>query len=328
MPQPAQSVFPPIPDEPVQEGARWRFHRPSSEAVARWFATQPLDEEMQHDHYIGGVVLIGQNETVKHTIANGDIRERPERVFTPYMQIGTRVGYFHRLAEHRNLIPVIEPADVPRSNNPQSIYFNGNMDEGLWWHAVVDGGGQTVRYLCATWRVALYTPQSYADLINGKQPMPVRQGRGTKQVAGTPDPNGIAKAQTGAIGRALGVAGILVVGTGIATAEDMMELPGYAGAAPEAPTLPATPTVPPQIADGEQPVAQSAAEELERLRAGALALQTELQEAGRWQAVAAWYQERAKDEGWQGINTVPLEGLKSIVAYMERALAQPTEEES
>lgn len=307
------------PDEPVQEGARWRYHRPTSAAVAEWFATQPLDEGMEHQHYVGGVVLIPANEKVRYTRPDGSQLERYEQTFTPYVQIGTRVGYFRRLAEHRELIPVIEPAPVPRSTNPQSPYFNGNMEEGLWWHLVAGADGKAIRYLCATAQVGLYDKQSYAARLRREPVMPLISGRGTKQVGGGPDENMIAKAQTGAVGRALGVAGILVVGTGIATAEDMQEFVGYAGTTVQ----PSLPTVPSEIANGEPPPVDPAAQ-LDQLRSRALALQTELQERSpeAWQEFLAWWQERKRAEGWEGLESVPYEALKGVIARLERTAAE------
>lgn len=326
---PDEQVFPPPPPaEPVQEGARWRWHRPSSEQVATWFGTQHLDENMEHDHYIGGVVLIPQNEKVKYTMPDGGTTERFEQVFTPYVQIGTRVGYFHALAEKRGLIPVLEPVEVPRSKNPGSAYFNAHMDAGLWWHVVQGDENKALRYLCATWRVALYDPPSYAAMRRGDKPLPVREGRGTKQVTGGADPNAIAKAQTGAVGRALGVAGILVIGTGIATAEDMQELPGY-GATPPGPEQAQLPTVPSEIAPGAQPEPEGVdpTEQLEALRSKAMALQTKMQEdtPEAWREFVAWWQERKTEEGWQELGNVPFEGLKAVVSKMEQLHAAPAQ---
>lgn len=314
--------FPAPPDEPVQEGARWRWHRPSGEQVAAWWATQPLDDGMQHEHYIGGVVLIPQSEKVRYTMPDGGSQERYEQVFTPYVQIGTRVGYARRLAEHRGLVYHTEAADVPRSTNPQSPYFNGNMPPGLWWHIVADADGKALRYLCATTNVGLYEPQSYTAKLSGRTALPALGGQGTKQVGGGPDMNQIAKAQTGAIGRALGVAGILVIGTGIATAEDMMELPGY-GSTPVGPEQAQLPAIPTEIPTGEIPPVDPAAQ-LDQLRSRAMALQTQLQERSpdAWKEFLAWFTERRQAEGWDGLDTIPFEGLKGVVSRMERQLAE------
>jgi hypothetical protein len=326
MPQPPQSPFPPIPAESVQEGARWRHRRPSGEAVAAWFATQPLDEGMDHEDYVGGVVLIPGGEKVKYPTDKGSV-ERYEIVFVPYMQIGTRVAYFRRLAEHRGLIPWIGPAEVPRSSNPASHYFNANMPAGLWWHVVVGGGGDIVRYLCASYVVRMYREQDYGRLIAGQLPMPVLEGSGTKQVSGGVDPNGLMKAQTGAIGRALGVAGILVVGTGIATAEDMAEYSGDASSAPgpDAAQLPPT-----AVPAGRAPAPVDPAQALEALQAQAMALQVRMTEENpaAWHAFTAWWVERRDAEGWRTLRDVPAEALRGVVARMERALATTPQEEA
>jgi hypothetical protein len=320
--QQQQSPFPPIPEEPVEEGGRWRHHKPTSEAVAAWFRTQPLDEDMKHEDYVGGVVIIPQTEKVKYSRRDGQgTVERHEQIFTPYVQIGTRLGYFRRLAEQRSLIPVVEPEPVPRSENPSSIYFNGNLPDGLWWHVIATGEGRSQRFLCATYRVSMYEPQSYGARLSDRPPLPRLVGTGTKMVSerfhsGNIDVNALMKAQTGAIGRALGVAGILVIGTGIATADDMQEFVGETTAAP-------APTLPDPLPQGEAPPAE--AETLEGLRARALALQTQLQEVpeaeGReqpWTQFVAWWKERAAEEGWTNLSDVPQDALKGVIVKMER----------
>lgn len=316
----AQQHFPPIPDHPQQEGGRWRFHKPTSEMVAAWFRTQPLDEGMKHEDFVGGVVVIPQVEKVKYTRMDGQgTAERHEMMFTPYMTIGTRVAYFRRLAESRDLIVVSEAAEVPRTNNPESAYFNGNLVDGLWWH-VVRGREGPVRYLCSTWRVALYEPTTYAQYKRGQDVMPRLEATGTKQVGGFPDINMIAKAQTGSLGRALGVAGILVIGTGIASAEDMTEFVGASGGAP----VPEGATLPPsELPAGEPPPPTDPASELEVLRARAMALQTEMQERSPETArtFVSWYTERKQAEGWKELAEVPFEGMKAIVAKMEQMVA-------
>lgn len=302
--------MPEIPHTPQQEGARWRHHRPSGEAVADWFKTVPLDDDMEHERYVGGVVIIPQTEKVKYATERGTT-ERHELTFTPYMQIGTRVAYARRLAESRNLIYHPAPLPVPRSRTIDSPYFNANMPEGLWWHVIQGEDGGFVRYLCATWAVRLFDPPSYARHLRGDEAMPVIQGIGTKQVSGG-DSNALMKAETGAVGRALGVAGILVVGTGIASAEDMQEFTAQPQAAPE---LPQT-----EIAPGAQPPeASNSAERLAQLRSEAMAVQTKMQEETpeAWAQFAAWWEERRSAEGWRTLGDVPLEALSGIVERMQ-----------
>lgn len=323
MPPPARpSAFAPIPDTAVREGSRWRHHRPPATEIADWFKDQPLDEGMEHGDFLGGVLLIPQSEKVTARRADGQRDERYEDVFIPYMQTGTRIAYFRRLAEHRELIPVTSAVEVPRVKNPASAYFNGNMEDGYWWHVVMDSAGQPVRFLCCTMRVALYEPTTYSQKYRGEESSPVLEGRSTKQVAGGPDVNQLAKAQTGAVGRALGLAGILTLGTGVATAEDMLELLGPAGAAlpsPDAATLPES--VAP--AATEAPAADPA-EQHRRLREQAVELQSRMQVEAppAWTTFAAWWQERSKEEGWKQLSDVPLESLKGVVARMERELAE------
>ena len=318
MPQPVRPQLPPVPDEPQQEGSRWRWHKPSSEAVAHWFTSVPLDEGMRHEDYVGGVVIIPQTEKVKHQLQDG-MHERYEQVFTPYVQIGTRVGYSRRLAEHRGLRLRIAPEVVPRTLNPGSPYFNGNFPDGLWWHVIVGDIGAT-RYLCATYSVQMFEPQEYARRLRGELAMPVLEGSGTKQVAGGADPNGLMRAQTGAIGRALGVAGILVIGTGIATAEDMQEYIAAPTATPDQALLP-----PSEIAPGAPPAeAEDSDEALTQLRARAVALQARMQEETPLaeRAFMAWWQERRIHEGWESLGDVPLEALRGVVTRMETLHAE------
>lgn len=312
------------PEEPVQEGGRWRFHRPSGDQVANWFKTQPIDDGMHHEDYVGGVVLIEQSQKTRYTSPTGATSERSELVFVPYVQIGTRVGYFHRLAKLEGLVPVIEPVQVPKGGAPGNPYFNMAMPDGLWWHVVGTEQGN-VRYLCSTWRVALYEPTTFAAKMRGEMPLPVRAGQGTKQVTGGTDMNAIAKAETGAVGRALGVAGILVIGTGIATAEDMLELPGYgaAVASPDQAQLPTADT-PSEIVQGPPPQNLDPSAELDSLRSRAMALSTQMQEQSpeKWREFSAWYQERARTAGWGAIGDVPFEDMKAVVSRLERDLAE------
>lgn len=293
---------PPNPPQPVREGSRWRHAKPSSDEVAEWFGTVPLDAGMAHEDYIAGVVLIPAGEKVKRIRADGrGTEEVYEQTFTPYVRVDTRVAYFRRLAELRELVAVIEPIAVPRSDKP--AFENQHMPDGFWW--MVAGEQQTAqRFLCATWRVALYDADTYKEGwgTDGKRERrPVREGIGTKQVTGAPEINALAKAETGAIGRALGVAGILVVGTGIATAEDMMELREPAQAAPVLP----------------EPVEESEEHLNERL----MALQTRLRlypEA--WSEFAAWWNERSKQGGWTNPLSTPVEVRRGMASKMEGML--------
>lgn len=97
-----------------------------------------------------------------------------------------------------------------------------------------------------------------------------------------------------------------------------MELPGYGSQLPSADAA-TLPTVPSEIAPGEQPPPVDATEELDSLRSRALALQAQMQESTPegWRQFVAWWSERKKEEGWSTLEDAPLEGLKAIIAKME-----------
>lgn len=327
MPQPQQPEWklPPIPAESIREGSRWRHHRPSAEEVYAWFETQPLDADMAHADYVAGVVLIPQSAKEKYRNPYDSRQtERFEDTFTPYVQVGTRIAYFRRLAAAQGLVSVIKAARVPLIEDRASAFYNGNMERGYWWH-VIAGQGEPARFLCCTMRVAFYDKEAYlaAPLDDWGDPIvaPLLEGRSTKQVGGGADLNQLAKAQTSAIGRALGVAGILVLGTGVATAEDMLELGGAAGVVPgpETATLPGGEPLPAPQAPPADP--NEAAEQLRnRIREMQSMMMAETPDA--WKTFAAWYSERAKQEGWSGLEAVPPEGLRAVVSAMERGHAE------
>lgn len=334
-PQQQQFQLPPIPAESVREGSRWRHHRPVAEEVAAWFKGQPLDENMAHDDYVAGIVLIPQGVKTEYRDDQGRKYERYEDTFTPYVQVGTRIAYFHALARAQaNVISVIRPVKIPLIDDRSSAYYNANMEAGYWWHVI--GGENPVRYLCCTMRVAHYEREAYLTApldTNGERILPpaLLEGRSTKQVAGGPDINQLAKAQTSAIGRALGVAGILVLGTGVASAEDMMELGGAVGVLPTEgqPTLPG---LPPVAAGAPQPPPADPAAAAEQMRGRIREMQSMMQAETpkAWSTFAAWYGERAKQEGWDvsaGLSLLNSEALKVVMSKMERdhaaALANP-----
>jgi hypothetical protein len=294
--------------ESVQEGSRWRYARPSADELAKWFASQPLDEGMVHADYIGGVVLIPANEKVKRAKEDGQGTEEVwEQTYTPYTRVDTRISYFNKLARLDNLVSVVEPVDVPRSESP--AFDNRHMEKGYWW--LVMGSGLTAeRFLCCTMRVALFDKTTHfasdKELRRrGERRTPILEGRATKAVYGSPDVDAPARAQTGAIGRALGVAGILVVGSGIATAEDMQEL----GQKATGPSLP-------------EPEGETSEALNERL----LGLQGELKgHPAQLQAFTAWWQERATAAGWKGLDDAPIEVRRGMATKMQTLLQEALE---
>lgn len=293
-----------MPTAPVQEGSRWRYHRPSADEVAAWFATQKLDEGMDHADYVSGVVLIPESEKVTRQLNERGTEEVYEMVYTPYVRVDTRVKYFHKLAALRDSIAVIKPACVPEVL--EGALANGHLPDGFFWFAM-GAGDQARRFICARWMVALYDRRDYLAVDSESCSAPWLAGSGTKQAWGDPDVDALAKVETGAIGRALGVAGILVIGTGIATAEDMQEYRQNPGSA----------------ALAALPVAGAPEQTSEQLNEHLLALQGILKPyEEQWRTFAAWWGERSKAEGWTTLSDASIEVRRGMVHKMEDLIGE------
>jgi hypothetical protein len=309
---------------PRQEGSRWRYARPSGEEVATWFQGQPIDDGMQHADYVNGVVIIPNNEKVRRQRyvdgkPNGS-EDAYEMVFTPYVTINTRVRYFHNLAKKDKLIPVIEPVPAKIIDDMQSPYYNANLGDGLWWYTLRGDGGNVLRWLCSTWRVALYEPHEYNPDPEACG-VPVKQAAATKQT-GAHDGNATMRAETGAIGRALGVLGILVVGSGIATAEDIEQLEWDRPVVEQAQGLP--------VVDREGRGLDEKREAYELVGECVVLWNRLKPHKEAYREATAWYGERAKVEGWKELTDAPLDALKGIrtkiLAALDEAQGQARDE--
>lgn len=153
---------------------------------------------------------------------------------------------------------------------------------------------------------------------------PLRKGRATKQVPmlmgrSTPwaDPSSMMKAETGALGRALGFAGIFVIpGSGVATAEDMQEALSQGSTPPqEAPSQgnqgPAAPDVTPVRTGAEQ-----AQDEEGQLKARAAELWKKLGEdhPGKATEFGEWAQSR----NLRNLSEAKGAMLKGVVKKLEK----------
>jgi hypothetical protein len=363
-----QTQGPPPAMEPERQGSRWLYAPPPESDVKEWFDGQRLHDGMEHEPYYGGIVLIGAKEKINRTYSNAKgewfIREEEHTVYVPYVKVDTRVAYFWTLVDRMNLAAgvepgeerryygVIEPVPVKRVDNASSAYYNEFLPDGMFFYVGKGSDAATNRYICAQWEVAIYERQSYLRLLEAKssarqgqrvQVPAVLRGVGTKQTLmgkKYADDNAIMKAETGAIGRALGVAGILVVGTGIATAEDIQEsmaaaamptvnregqdvgaLPAIvgpaeaaAGARIEGPDAPPSAVGP--VAEDEkspQDVDADRREEATRLSA---TLKTQHPEA--WEAYLHWYRE---ERNFPSITELSGPALKGALVKLQRALA-------
>jgi hypothetical protein len=324
----------------VRQGSRWLHESPSEDEVKEWFNTVNLHSGMDHGPYMGGIVLIGATEKVKATRrkSGGDqatyVIEQEQVVFVPYVKVDTRIAYFWDYVRALNggelkgdYVGLIEPVPQRRITDRASPYYNEHLPEGFGIYPVRNSNDTVNRYLVCTSRVAIYERADYGRVIAGEKAPALLVGSGSKQVPMARqwgDDYAVMKAETGAIGRALGVAGILVVGTGVATAEDMQEAQagpvGAAGASAEGATLGAADdgaAVP--DGPGESAALPATAEETEEaLLARALELRAEMQRdfPDVWTAYVAWWNER----GYGRPEDLPGPALKGVVIKLERDL--------
>jgi hypothetical protein len=321
-----------------QEGSRWWNVRPSSEEVANWFKTVPIHEGMTHDRYVNGIVLIPQKTKTDEIVGeNPDgtpkIREGVWNLtYTPYPKVETRVQYFHDLMAKKESewMGVIEPIGGGENGLPP----------GFFVRTVTHGKDNqfSTRYLCCTAKVTVYERGDVQWVTinhrNGENEK-VRAGKtiidalpATKQVPllgyeYKPDNFALMKAETGAVGRALGMAGMLVIpGAGVATADDMNEANAMEGrAAPaergieagEEAKLPATSEVSPPPTEDEE-INQEA-----KLQAEANEALVEMKSdfPGVFQEFKAWCKAR-KIEALADITEVAV--LKGIVKKAQKDL--------
>lgn len=340
-----------------REGGRWINERPTSEEFAKWFeSSMKIDPSLKSEDYIGGIVLIpAVDEKVRYIAGFNEhsgepiISQRPELNYVPYAKVETRVAYFWDLLDaHPEWIGVVENVPAPRlpidpvqealeviveteiQRRTENYRYRlagalaqtaHQLPEGFSLASVPVGQGFT-HFLCATIRVSIFDREQYEK--NPARAVPLRTGRGTKQVPllmgrSNPwaDPNSLMKAETGALGRALGFAGIFVIpGSGVATAEDMLEAMSQGQTAAEA--APADNSGP--AAPSEAPVrsgAEQAADEERQLQTRAAGLWQQLQTESpeRAQSFGEWMRERGhKDLRVSG------PALRGVVRKLEKLI--------
>jgi hypothetical protein len=317
----------------VRAGSRWLHAQPDEDEVREWFEKQSLHDGMTHGSYLGGIVLIGATEKVKLSKRkqNGDtyVAEMERAVFVPYVKVDTRIAYFHDYVRHLSdgevgkYIGVIEPVPQKIVDEPSSAYFNAHLPEGFGIMPVRNANDSISRFLVATFRVAIIERES-------PDKPPILQGVGSKQTSlarNWADDNAVMKAETGAIGRALGVAGILVVGTGVATAEDMQEAAagpsGASASSSEGAVLPSeTPSAdagagaPAEAIESALPPSEDETDETLRERALSLQAELERDHKAEWEAYRAWWQER----GFGRLAEMGGPALRGAVVKLERDL--------
>jgi hypothetical protein len=347
----------------VQEGSRWLHAKPTGAEFAAWFNENvPVHDGLDASKYVGGVTLISATEKVKLTKfkQNGDpyTHEVEHAVFIPYAKVETRVKYFRDLMEAKadEWIGVIRPADVQRYADVEQMqrrFFNGHLPPGFFIHPQTWFASQKENvslYIGYAAEVLVYRKDDWFE--KGHDAHPVISGFGTKAVPAQknyPDDTALMKAETGAVGRALGMAGMLVIpGSGVATAEDVQEAqasetvtpqaspeatPATVAAvattthAPEAPAAAtqapaqATTTAPegqpvPQAGAGEEP-----SDEDMRQAVAAMISRLESEHPETLERFRAWYREQSQQRNMGELHTLQGPALRGIVRRLERALA-------
>lgn len=204
----------------------------------------PFDEGMDPKDYVGGMTLIPAEEKVKYVSGvaqNGTavISTKTQLVYVPYPKVEARVSYYWKLLEQheQDWQGVIEPIITPRIEDDSAIgKINRILPEGFYVLPVPVQDAYT-HFICCSTSVKIYQRPVRTTVHDGRviiTDAPIRQGRGTKQIPllkrgyqNNPpyaDDVALMRAETGALGRALGMAGILIIpGSSIATAEDMLE---------------------------------------------------------------------------------------------------------
>lgn len=254
MPQQDAQEQPKVP-EGFQEGSRWINKRPDGVEFAKWFTDNVklhAGLESQAEKYSGGIVLIGAKEKLKVaklTDAGATVIVEEERMtYTPYAKVETRVAYFWDLmALHAaDWLGVIEPVEV--ASLGEAGVYNQNLPPGFFKMPVQEKDGKIATHVGCAMVVKILDRRTleWVDVkrksydgdgkLVDKRVEQILRGTpifkfapATKMVNvlnnyGDEDPFAVMKAETGAVGRALGMAGMLVIpGSGVSTAEDMQE---------------------------------------------------------------------------------------------------------
>jgi hypothetical protein len=238
-----------------QEGSRWYNVPPTGPELSKWFEENvELHDGLKPKPYIPGVTMIPATEKAKNVTgwqgATPIIQQIENLVFVPYAKVETRVKYFHDLMalKESDWVGVIEPVE--------GEFQSKKLPPGFFAFPVATEKG-VVNYVCCSMKVTVFERGNleWREIRNSRSGEVERVRVGKTIIDAAPatkmiptlgrwgaDDFSLMKAETGAVGRALGMAGMLVIpGTGIATAEDMQE-----ASAMEGRTTPSLPE------DGEQ----------------------------------------------------------------------------
>jgi len=158
---------------------------PSPEQISKWFNGFDLHKDLKHKQYVGGIVAICERGTWK-----------------PFVTAPTRLAYFRDWCDANEYSSTFVTEDA----KPFPLKVNEKVTELIMMRTEVIVRDKDLNVVCS--------------------------GTGSKSVAQTrkfkgnlyPDENALMKAETGSVARAIGLMGILALpGSGVATAEDMVE---------------------------------------------------------------------------------------------------------
>lgn len=311
-----------------QEGSRWINQRPTGEEVARWFEENVTlhDDSLDHGDYVQGITLIVQTVKENEVVGFSDsgapaLDERTNLHYVPYAKVETRVKYFWDFVGAIDAVGFIEP--VPPDKQA------GNLPRGFYSLPVTQADATVAHHICATMRAVVYEKGSvtYKDIADRRSGKVRTERRGNVLMQGAPaskqvpvlgrygaDANALMKAETGAVGRALGMLGMLVVpGSGVATAEDMLEAQGQEGVQAQA--------APPEVKTGEEAVLR---DDDAALRQKLTTLVGRLGELDSERLAA--FRSFVKDRGVSGIAQASSPQLRGFIARLEKDIVEAEQE--
>lgn len=322
-----------------REGSRWINERPSGEDLAAWFeANVDMPDGLEHKNYVQGITMIPQKEKAKQVVGFTEqnvpvIQEVENLVYIPYAKVETRVKFFYDyMAENDDWFGVIEPVEIEggKAKGFPPGYFALTVEQ-------TKSGYKPLKFFCCSMRVRIYEKDTVEEekiqFLGGREQSVEFRRRGkmildappaTKMVPalnryGEADNFALMKAETGAIGRALGLAGMLVIpGSGVASAEDMQEAgQGDQVVAPPPETAPA-----PQQTEMSQ---EQATTDLRREVAAGIATLRE-HHPEEYKEFTDWARQRGI-AGIEELDMTKLRGLDTKVKKHLAAAAEGAEEE-